>query len=226
MFNKEWIKNVKIKEDRVIAKLYDNTKTFKGSVVIPTAYYPLCNNEIRVFHADNCKEITDEKILSILDKVEYKVGHCYTNSEELCRLLKEAGYDAKTYSGWFFICESEYPVHHAWVVVGDSVIDLTDDFTMMCSDSDKWSGIGSKEKWGQQMVDFYKEINDKQIPNSVRIAPVGVPTSSFLYVGCESNPLQAKMLWNDLMATYPNHTTRRHNSKGITPTQQYVMQRL
>ena len=165
-------------------------------------------------------------MLSIIDKIPYIIGHCYSNSNDLCRELRKAGYDARIYTGWLFVGEHEYPAFHAWVVLNGSVIDLADDYTKMCvQQQEKWHGTASRKEWAVCMNEFYKEIEMNHVPNSIRISPVGVPTCGLMYVGCESSILHAVHLFIDLMGKYPNHTTKNYKDMiSGTETQQYLQQ--
>lgn len=225
MFSSEWIEErVKIKPDRVVVKLADKDGTYKDSVIIPTVYYPLCENAFDVFYKDICKEITDDAVLSIIDQVTYKMGHCYQNSEELYTLLTQAGFDAKLYAGWLFLSEYDYPIHHSWVVLDGSIIDLSDDYTLMCIGNKKWQGTGSKKHWANLIAEFQMKVKKENIPNRIRISTVGIPTDGLLYVGCETTIIKAVFSYRDLMERYPSHTTKRHNGNAGTETQRLVKQ--
>ena len=69
---------------------------------MPTNYYPLHNDDIHVFFDDNVALLTDEKVLSLIDTVKYKVGHCYHNAETIYKILTANEYDEKMYCGWIF----------------------------------------------------------------------------------------------------------------------------
>lgn len=79
----------------------------------------------------------DERVAAIFDSIKPEVGRCFTNAENLCVALNEAGYQAEQYVGWLFM-EDELPVHHSFVVLDGHVLDLSislksDDFAKLDS---------------------------------------------------------------------------------------------
>lgn len=216
---------VRIKADRIIVKLRNKDGTFLESVVIPTTYYPL-NGECKVFHYKNTKRVTDQKILDIFDQVKYKYGFCYDNSERLVEELRKNGFDAKPYVGWLFVSDSEYPIHHCWVVInGDEVLDLSDDFTSMLSgkNGERFKGK-TREEARELSIDF--AIAAQRVKNSVRCFPVGVPTPIMLYIGCECDPAQGRIIYNRLICEYPRHKCERNcDARGLNATQRILKSR-
>ena len=211
-----------LKEDKAIVKLKYPDGSFKCSVIIPTAYYPL-NDEYKVFTYLNTERLLDENVLKIFDKAKYRIGHCYTNAEELCELLVKAGYNAKTYVGWLFTEITEYPVHHCWVVLNDNIVlDLADDFTAMLSGSNGKLFEGKNKEEGKELIVSFQKAASK-VPNSIRCSPVGTPTPFLFYVGCECSGDEGKEIYRSLMKAYPNHECERNvDFNGYNSTQRVM----
>lgn len=208
-------KTVIQKEDRVVIKLREDDNTFIKSIIIPTEYYPL-NDKYQMFTWKNTQEVTDKKILDVFDKVSYEIGRCYRNSAVLLERLKEAGYDAKSYCGWLFVGQGETPIHHCWIMIDNSIIDLSDEFTMyalQCRES-----FGSEKDAREAFIGFHMENRKRK--NSERCCPVGVPAPNMLYVGCECNPENGRTLYRELMKRFPEHECEANcNAKGENITQ-------
>lgn len=208
------------KENRIVAKLRDKNGNFKKSVLIPTDYYPLAGSAVRTFHKDNTEKITDEALLYILDRVKYKIGCCYQNTEEVIHILQRKGYSVKSYVGWLFVGESQFPVHHCWAVVDDKhVIDLADDFTMMFAgeNGDNFENL-SLEEARQTMLSFHMEALKQK--NHIRCHPMGTPSSILYYVGTECAPAAGRRTYRDLIKKFPYHECQRNcDADGYNPTQ-------
>lgn len=195
---------ISCKEEKVIVKRYANEK-FEGSVVIPTAYYPL-NGAYRVFTKENSEMIKDEKLLSLINHIPYQIGHCYTNTENLSCLLRQNGYEVETYVGWLFV-DDQTPVHHCWAVYQNSVIDLADDFTMMFGgkNAENFTNAKSMEEVTELIASFHRYVKEHNIPNSMRCYPIGEPTSFLVYVGARCEPQDGREIYNRLISEYPDH---------------------
>lgn len=161
-------KQFTIRDKKVVYKKRDAEGNFLGSIIMPTNYYPLHNDDIHVFFDDNVTLITDEKVLSLIDTVKYEVGHCYHNAETICKILTENGYDAKMYCGWMFPTASAnqaiLPIHHAWVILNDTaVIDISNDYVYMIKYLEQLVGQEYLQKlnpteWRQEFVKARKYI--------------------------------------------------------------------
>lgn len=210
------------KEDRVVVKLRDEHGNFKKSVIVPTVQYPL-NGKYEVFHYQNTKQVTDEKVLKVFDKIKYRIGCCYLNAKELVAALREEGLEAKSYVGWLFTNPHQFPVHHCWVVMnGEAVLDLSDDFTAMLSGQNAENFKNKDIKETRELIaDF--QMAARKVSNSVRCQPVGTPTPFLLYVGCECDPDEGKTIYQKLIERYPNHECQRNcDSSGMNATQKVM----
>lgn len=217
---------VRLKNDRVVVKLYSQNGIFKTSVVMPTEYYPLVPGKVpyEVFSYKNTKPVEDAEVLRIFDDVNYSRGCCYTNTKKLVEKLKAAGYNAKSYCGWLFTANEEIPVHHCWCVLdGKSILDLADDFTLMLSgkNGENFNKARDKQEVRELIVSF--ELAAKRIKNSVRCQTVGTPTPFLLYVGTECEADKARDVYNDLVRKYPDHECQRNcDQDGLNATQRIM----
>lgn len=207
------------KPDKVIVKLRDDDGGFQQSIIIPTVMYPL-NGPYQIFYAGNTVRTENPSLLAAIDKVTYKIGQCYSNTQHVVDALREAGFDAVSYAGWLFVGE-QTPIHHCWAIVnGNIVVDLCDDHPMqkvVQPDIDQLQGDELK----QAFADFVRKTRDW--PNSVRCYPIGQPVPWFYYVGCPCEPQTAVQIWRNLIRTYPDHECRRDQFPGnMSETQQYL----
>ena len=210
---------IRIKEDKVVYKKYNQDRTFDHSIIFPTDYYPLDGQgDVRIFTENNTEQVTDSKLLECFDKVEYRIGRCYTNVGELVNVLKDYGMnDFKTYVGWSIIPDTQEPVHHCWLVYADKyVLDLTDDMFVRIGNMSE-NNIKTEEEMRDYFVEFTRAFMDK--PNSVRCYPVG-KVSIFFYIGRECSPVDALEYYKKLISKYPTHKIQRNlNQNGMNKTQ-------
>lgn len=219
---------VRLKDTKAVVKFYDEQDVFQKSIVIPTIKWPL-NGKYEVFHAGNTIRITDERILSVFDQQTYRIGKCYTNVKVLLKDLRNAGISAKSYVGWLFTAKDEEPIHHCWVVVhgrnGNSLLDLSDDFTVMLSEKNRegFSSAKTKEDARELMANFTAAA--KKMKNRIRCAPVGIPTNFLLYIGCECEPYDGINIYKELMTRFPDHECQRNcDRNGLNMMQKKLMQ--
>lgn len=218
------------KPDKVVIKVYDSAGKFKESINCPSVYYPL-SGKYEVFNYTNTHLIgdseEDQRILTIFDKIPYKVGNCYVNAEAMTKALCEAGYKAQTYVGWM-LTQNEV-VHHAWTVLWvhdrPSVLDLADYLTEM----DKMIPPDEKmpiEQLREMMADATVKL--MQRPHHERCAPVGIPTPFYYFVGSPSNEAEGRALFRKLVAQFPDHPcmARMNKNKGRIPTQDLIRKKL
>jgi len=217
---------VKIKDKQVIVKLYDEENKFIKSIVLPTQYYPL-NDNPEVFHYKNTQKLKDETIARMFNKIKYIIGHCYTNTENLVRELREEGIEAKSYVGWLFTEKGQTPIHHCWVVVnGNTILDLSDDFTVMLSgeNGNNFDRLETKIERAQMIASFQQAA--REVENSIRCSPVGTPTPFLFYIGCECEPDKGREIYRNLIQQYPNHECKRNvDEDGYTDAQKIMRDR-
>lgn len=206
------------KTDRAVAKIRDKNDKFIKSVIIPTELYPLNNNDFRVFHWSNTKEITDVKVLELIDKVKYQIGHCYQNTTEVVDILRKHDYNVKSYVGWLFVGVHTFPVHHCWAVINDNeVIDLADDFSILFS-AYNIQNLSNIEESRKVLLDFEQANKNKK--NTERCGNLGKASSMLYYVGSECEPNTGRRIYRELIDKYPSHECQRNcDAKGLNGTQ-------
>ncbi|MDD3946233.1 MAG: hypothetical protein PHI19_00140 [Clostridia bacterium] len=206
-------------DGKAVVKMYDGGGRFANSVIMPTSLYPL-NGVPRVFHHHNTSIVDDMSVLSAFDAVSYKIGRCYDNNERVVEELRLRNVSVFPYAGWAFIGKNQLPVHHSWAVVGNSVIDLADDYTLLASGRHVPAPAENEsiDKMRLKLASFF-EITSK-FKNSVRCSPVGVPTPFMLYVGAPCEPSDARKTYQALMREYPRHEAQRNvDPSGFNATQ-------
>lgn len=143
--NTWWLRQLRQKPEKVVAKLYDDGK-FVDAVNIPSVLWPLSGTP-EMFHRNCCELIEDAAVIDLVNAMPYRVGHCYSNAGAVTDALCAAGYQAKTYVGWLFASGAEYPLHHAWTVLdGIHVIDLADDFALAAYNHDKFASAKTEDE--------------------------------------------------------------------------------
>ena len=201
--------DVRYKQDKVVVKLYDDDGKFTTSVIVPTVMYPL-NGPYQFFTAENTS-LAGEEMFEAIDRVSYQVGHCYTNTQNVVKELRKAGFNAVPYAGWLFTNEGT-PIHHCWAVVNEKiVIDLSDDQTVMRMGFPE-DGSVTKDNVYEFFADFTRVTS--KWPNSKRCYPMGQPFPLWLYIGCPCEPEDAVRIWKQLLVQFPNHECRRDSYPG------------
>lgn len=198
--------------------------------LIPSTQYPL-SGKYEVFNYTNTHLIANteeyQHILSIFDKVSYKIGNCYGNADAMTKALRKAGYKAQTYVGWAFFAGS--PVHHAWTVLWvherPSILDLSDQMLVM----EKETGLTEsslRHAPREKIVDVTLKL--MQLPHRERCAPVGIPSPLYYLVGAPSNGPEGIRVFNQLMKRYPDHPcmARINKQTGATATQAMLLKKM
>lgn len=214
-------KKIKVREDKVVVKLYDDNENFVRSIITPTILYPLTKGIIRTFTYDNTEFITNKDIVALIDTVEYKIGKCFNNCERLINVLNEHNFDVKSYAGWLFL-ENEIPVWHNWLVINENqIIDLanTDDKysteSFLKNRNIKELSIDEQEK---EILSYFEML--KELVNSERCM-MGKANKLFFYVGTECSPTLAFKFYDNLLNEYPEHESYSNCNKktGLNQTQ-------
>ena len=102
------------------------------------------------------------------------------------------------------------------------MIDLSDEFAVLAANADKFEQAGSKEECRELFVDF--ERFTRQLPNSIRTMPFGVPASNLLYVGCECDRGRAISIFNNLIDAFPNHPAAEKARPGEKTQMQKILE--
>lgn len=215
-----------IKDDKVVYKMY-NGDTFIRSFITPTDKYPLNNDDdIRIFCEFNTDELTDRHILDLFDEIPVFIGHCYSNSELLHKVLTDNGCLAKLYAGWL-VRDLETPVHHCWVVYEDKkkthVLDLSNNLFAFYRYI-KGNNIPLSSDMREVFVNFTEET--KNWKNSEKCEPVGVAVNH-IYIGCEiSTADEARDIYNALLSRYPDHEIANNvDEKGRNKLQKMLAEK-
>ncbi len=202
-----------IKKDRVIEKLYDEDGKFLESVIIPTVYYPLPREDFEIYDRKGCEEVTDEGVIKAFDETEFRTGECFTNADRLSSALKKRGYEPKTYCGWVMI-KNNYPTLHCWVMIGKSVLDLSDYFFRL---NEEIAKRGSTECNREEATEIILSLVKEK--NSERCRPLGIPYYPLIGSEVESGK-EAEKFQRELLTRFPNHKYYIKTESGFTPLQE------
>lgn len=226
--------NLRIKEDRVVVKQYGDGGKFTGSIVMPTIKYPVATGgDIHILGLNNLEIIEDRKIIDAIDTVPYVMGHCYTNSGNVAKALRDIGENPRIFCGWAFQDLNMLPTHHCWVMLGDThLIDLSAMMTYMMKEavesySDEVLKGWNKKEWQDFLIGYMKRTENYK--NSERVI-LGLG-DDMVYIGGEVKDVkEARDVWKRLKKEFPDHETDRGNISGIgnlaaSPTQiRYLME--
>ena len=215
-------RQTRLKPNQVVVKLRDDDDRFIKSIFVPSVMYPL-NGPFEVFHCENTNRASEEMLIAI-DRAEYKIGRCYSNTKSVVTELRKAGFNAVPYAGWLFVDKSETPIHHCWCVVdGTIVVDLCDDVAVQLT-----VRPDLRELCGEPLRRAFADFAEEAMtwPHSVRCHPIGTPWISWAYVGSPCEPEEAVDIWRKLKKAYPHHECDRSVSgSNMTETQTYLAQR-
>lgn len=199
-----------------------NNKTYE----IPSEMFYLSGEPI-ILTSQNTFLLSTQKIKNIFNKVEYKLGQCYTNSENLLNKLLKAKIKPEHIQylvGWLFI-DNGFPIHHALLLYQNKyVLDITplmngtDYFKKFTQERNQWKNSRdmrlSYAKWYQKFI---------KNPNT-ETATFGKMKDCCLFIGSVSSKEEGIQIWNELMKKYPNHPSNNNaNNDGTTPLQSIIM---
>ena len=221
--------NYRLNKDksRVSVKLYEKDVSFKKSIIIPTDYYPTNKyGDFLIFTSQNTKSLHNEGLIKIIDRIKYKMGCCYQNTEKIISLASQYGYNLTSYCGWLFVDNNNLPIHHCWCMYEDSLIDLSDCFGVTCSSEVKnnLKVLDSETSRREYMIDLLAKA--AFLKNSERCKPLGLAHESLLYVGFPCSPSDGRKQYNDLIRKYPNHEIHMNvGNDNRTETQRILSER-
>lgn len=213
---------IKIKRDKVMLSYPGQPK-----MVIPSKMYPLkYKKTIQLFHPEtNIGPIEDELAIQIFDKLEFKVGHCYQNTEKIVNAFTWAGLgeDIKPMTGWLF--SGPVPIHHCWAVYKENyVIDPGVDISQLAFKErlSKVTHVATKDEMRKMLIEEFKKLEDE--PNH-KTKAFGEVFPYNMYIGSYTTPKEGIDIFNALMKEYPNHpsySSEGMNGQGVSRTQQLM----
>lgn len=187
--------------------------------------YPLGarRKEKRVFTHENTKRISDSDLEALMREVhkqrDFRSGYCYTTTTRVVMNALHNGWPKIQYfSGWLTISGGE-PLHHAWAVLGDGVIDMTCLFASVAlmkkfDENTKERAAAAKAAGGDTLIEWAVQWRREWIE---LIAPFeagdiienrvwGQVPEGYVYVGCPSDAKESVLLFNDWHARYGKGT--------------------
>jgi hypothetical protein len=173
-----------------------NAKYQIGSKLFPVAD----KGHTRTFTTDNTSEIDIPILADKLNRTGFESGFCYLNSSTVLRIGIAMGLPVKFHAGWVFVGH-EYPVHHAWVTLGTSLIDMS---------------ISRREMEILHQVNYSNpKWREAVAPKLLQLRSVGIALADdrifgkvperLVYVGCPDDDFNAKRTFRMLINRYPRH---------------------
>lgn len=188
-------------------------------ITVPSEMYPMPNTRMkpRLFTPENTEDFTDHTVSNHLSGVKFLPGRCYTNAEKIIKILGE---EYKFYAGWVFVFGQ--PIHHAWVVKNNSIIDVASTRKDILLTSNPELSL-SKQEYAKLFYEYYKE----DIP-FIDKYPYGKVTWDKIYIGVESTYKEAIGSYNELINKYPTHPDYLNVDKktGENETLKYMYQEI
>lgn len=188
-------------------------------IKIPSPVYPL-NESPELFFYENTERVIDEDIIEIINSANYEVGRCYTNAENLTKLLTCNNYKAVMYVGWFII-QRQLPVHHSWVILNKKyLIDLSADFDALSDFLKKHSEDSPLADKRKEAAKFYEDALSWE--HSERLS-LGKASPNVMYIGCPCSLIKGMEIFHNLVKKYPNHPAFiETDTSGMTKLQQMI----
>lgn len=215
--------------------------------------YPLGHPGLkRVFRPETSDPINDDGLAALMRQVHktkpFKSGLCYSSTERIILNAVNNGWkNVLPYSGWVIIGDSA-PVHHAWAVHQNQVIDLCsvrlpeqilrgmdERFHALSLEREKDYAIKSieikdkdaraafmRQEWVRFQIDWRNEMNAIFKPyeegDIIEKRVWGLLPYNYTYVGCPCTPQDARALFNKWHAKY-GAISDHEGPKELTITQ-------
>lgn len=192
---------------------------------IPSNELPVKDkSKFLIFTTSTTELITDKNIISIIDNMSPKIGHCYSNTDEIVNALKEKGYNCKFFAGWMIV--DGIPIYHAWCVYGAKEQHVID-FSLNEKEMEISSTIDrSVENYRDKYTDEIEKI--RNLPLSQR-ATIGKAIPGIIYLGCETDSRSARELYWEIVANkagvFYRLQTEGMNPHGASKTQETMLKR-
>lgn len=201
-------------------RLERNIDNNKSIIKFPSHKYPL-NSTPEIFDFRCTEDISDDKVIQIVNSAEFNIGRCYTNAEKLANKLCSAGYDAKCYVGWFFPNDPE-PIHHAFVILdGVHVIDLSVERDFAELEQSLYKEMRTLKETRYKYAKILTERREKL--HSTHVVVGKVPDKA-LYIGCPCGATEGIKIYNKLIKAFPKHPCNCTDNGVTNETQRLLMQ--
>lgn len=189
------------------------------SATVPSPLYPVSNKPtMKVFCTINTEQKPSvyekkdiQKLIQIYNRLSFKIGHCYSNTEALVEEIQKQGLqDVETYVGWLFLQGSGLPIHHSWAVykgnfVLDSGVTKMDDELRIKMMNGEFQTPEQYREANVQLHLQYKDVPNFEKSTFGQVAPFAV------YVGTQMKPNQGRRFFNELIDANPNHPAYASN---------------
>lgn len=204
------VPHMKVKKNKVLLE--------NGALEIPSSLYPLTSSKIDIFYYNNTKGLEDTEdfklLLECYNEVECKIGRCYTNITEFLKVAKNKGLKGKLkpYVGWLMIGNVLNLVHHCWAVYENKYVL---DFGGSKLDFETIQEMSKRDKSMDEIREKLVEVHMANVgrPNS-EVYTIGQVIPSYIYIGCECEPVKGVDTFIELMDRYPNHPNYTNVDNG------------
>lgn len=219
-FLREYFPFLKVRKNEVRFKVDEDTE-----YEIPGDLYPLKNPKTaKVFTYVDTEQVQHgEKLEELFNRIEFQTGYCYTNTEKMEEMMKNAGFkDVKTYTGWVFA--EGMPIHHCWMVYKDKHV--FDPGITIVETMAKEEIKQRQPESADEARAIYKELHQQymKLPNS-EVRTFGQVAPFAIYVGSETTPDQGRIVYRDTIQKHPEHPSYQGggmNAHGASTLQQQL----
>lgn len=202
-------------------------KINKSKYKIPSKMYPLSNlRDSRLMSWNNSKKIDNIELINAFDFCSFGIGVCYSNAEKIYLEALKRNIEVEYFAGWLFVGRTA-PLHHAWVVYGNSILDgsiLANQFEYFSRNPIDENNSKHREMYADYVVKEQTSLT----PNSKKFIFGKVPAPLF-YLGSPDTPDNAKATFRKLQNDFPNHPSYKRdgqNMHGISKIQETIFKKL
>jgi hypothetical protein len=194
---------------------------------VPSKMFPVASkSQTMPFAKANTVPLDNDTVNTVVDSFDFRMGHCYSNSDMVFSALQAAGFDVTYYAGWTF-AGNKMPRHHAWVILkhtgGVSIIDTFAYFAVNRVEAE-CPVSRADENWRTAYARRIKHY-EETMPNHEKMI-IGKAPEGFIYVGSPDTPENAKNLFNEAIARYavhPAYIEKDANAYGHSLLQKELM---
>ena len=164
------------------------------------------------------------RLMLVISKINIKYPHC--NSDKIYKEALRRNIKVEYFAGWLFV-GAEAPIHHAWIVYKDSILDgsiLAKEYELFPNPP-----IGvDNNKYREEYAEYVARECTSSTPNSKKYVFGEVPYP-LIYLGSPDAPDNARATFRKLQDDFPNHPSYRgkgQNMHGASKIQEKIFQKL
>lgn len=202
-------------------------KINKSKYKIPSKMYPINYlKESRLISWHDAKKIDNAELVNAFDACSFGIGFCYSNAERIYREALKRNIKVEYFAGWLFVGRAA-PIHHAWIVYKDSILDgsiLANEFEYFSIFPIDEDNNKHREVYAEYIVREQTSLT----PNSKKFIFGEVP-APLIYLGSPDTPDNARATFRKLQDDFPNHPSYKNkgqNMHGASKMQEKIFQKL